>query len=719
MPRARFQIAIIATTLFVPALRLSAATGEISEVCPLKSAAYDGYTISKLDLEDPTGFLTLFGSRFSALQNGLQLKVHGTFSFDKFNQDNDYLSARMLANFAFSRQRVKFSFARAQIYDCDPSTRTLRVVYAIFSNVASASLGSTIEEQTNEAARPAATGATRAADSGWLVVPLAGYSQTRGSLGGLSFSSQTNGFQIKGESEVSANSQSGHLDLGHPIGAATDFWNSAAWAATYEYLGTPAGAARIEEGKLTARFSASTKESTAVHMIFRYGGVLEGGHQQANDPQAPAGLLQNSAYGSLKLLAGVSGRPGDGAFTASYGLQLGRMMQSGAPTFQKHILDLGYNATFQLPCGAKAPDQEPAGGSGFFKGPLCATVHKSIDLETRWAGGLIVDASGAPLAERFLGGNQVRPFVTDDSWIIQSEPYIRSIRENQMGALSPVAGLGGSRFYSANATIAFHLWGLPMLPGDLAKDPQFLPILNGQFNTALTAIANSNKAKDQKAAGAFAAISKNATELAAAAKNLEDKLPEIPADVASQPATAQVLSSMRSELLNIRFGVPLIVANPNPTTAGTLANQSVPALEANVQKLIASLDAGSQAALASQMQSLLAPVTQSRKAIQASLAQIDSPIYVQQAQETLAPGIRALNVFLHQLNVYSVAPVAIFDVARDWPTGVGTRYAAGGGVRFTLAIANFTLAYAFNPSHNGAEPAGAVYFKLDVVNLFR
>src|ERR1035438_3043531 len=118
------------------------------------------------------------------------------------------------------------------------------------------------------------------------------------------------------------------------------------------------------------------------------------------------------------------------------------------------------------------------------------------------------------------------------------------------------------------------------------------------------------------------------------------------------------------------------------------------------------------------MQSLLAPLTQSRQAIQGNLAQIDSPIYVEQAKKTLAPGIRALDVFLNQLNIYSVAPVAIFDVARVWPVDIGVHYGIGGGLRFSLVNANFTVAYAANPDRAKPERAGAVYFKLDVTNLF-
>jgi len=193
----------------------------------------------------------------------------------------------------------------------------------------------------------------------------------------------------------------------------------------------------------------------------------------------------NSGYGSLKLYVGVTGRPGNNAFTASYGLQLGSTFTDAAPVFKKHLLDLGYNVNVPVPF------RKPLGDAEDFKGPLSTTVHRSLSLETRFTAGLIQDASGAPLAERFLGGNAMRPFVQDSSWLILSNAFIRSIPENQLGAESSTE-LGGSRFYSANATVSFTLWGKPMLPKELATaDPRFPGILNAPFHTAAFSLANT------------------------------------------------------------------------------------------------------------------------------------------------------------------------------------------------------------------------------------
>jgi hypothetical protein len=99
--------------------------------------------------------------------------------------------------------------------------------------------------------------------------------------------------------------------------------------------------------------------------------------------------------------------------------------------------------------------------------------------------------------------------------------------------------------------------------------------------------------------------------------------------------------------------------------------------------------------------------------IQAARARAD-----EKADRDLKPATKVLNTVLYQLNAYSVAPVGIFDVARVWPTGVGVRYAVGGGVRFSLVNANFTLGYAVNPHRLHGESAGALFFKIDVTDLF-
>ncbi len=123
-------------------------------------------------------------------------------------------------------------------------------------------------------------------------------------------------------------------------------------------------------------------------------------------------LTPDSRYGSLKLYAGITGRLRRSAFSASYGFQVGDTFRADIPLFRKHLVDLGYNSRIPIPYRKVLGDRED------FTGPLSASVHRTIGLETRFTAGLIQDAQGVPLAERFLGGNQIRPFIQDDSWVL-------------------------------------------------------------------------------------------------------------------------------------------------------------------------------------------------------------------------------------------------------------------------------------------------------------
>jgi hypothetical protein len=75
-------------------------------------------------------------------------------------------------------------------------------------------------------------------------------------------------------------------------------------------------------------------------------------------------------------------------------------------------------------------------------------------------------------------------------------------------------------------------------------------------------------------------------------------------------------------------------------------------------------------------------------------------------------------VFLHELNIYSISPVAIVDAARVWPVGEGVHYGVGPGLRLSLVNANFTVGYGFNLRRSDRESIGAIFFKLDVTSLF-
>jgi hypothetical protein len=158
-------------------------------------------------------------------------------------------------------------------------------------------------------------------------------------------------------------------------------------------------------------------------------------------------------------------------------------------------------------------------------------------------------------------------------------------------------------------------------------------------------------------------------------------------------------------------------------TASPLANTILPRLEGDLTKLENLLAQGGHSATAAQIAARRTALESARTRLRDSMsgpaleaARKDANL---RAERDYSVAERVLNSFLYQLNLLSVAPVGILDVARVWPASVGTRYAAGGGVRLSLVNANFTLGYAFNVQKRPGEGPGALFLSLDVTDLFR
>lgn len=681
--------------------------------CTLGPAQYDGYRILAVDIKDPIRFLTAWflpagWSAESRLKQELRLQAGQPFSFDALNGDTLFLNEQLRNAASGNNLRLKLTFAKGQLRDCDPDAGTLRVVYSIFTSALSTLLPSTLEEAGKEMERPSTTAASRAggddaSDRRWTVQPLIGYNAARGLFGGMDFSFMSGNRTVRGESALSGGSRTGNLALSGTTGPRAGLWKSAEWTGAFDFSDTPAGAMRLQDSRVSGRFTAITAEKGSLHTVFRYGAALEGAMPAAG-----------SGYGSLKAWAGLTGRPGDGAFSASWALQQADSFRQSQTNFRKHLIDLGFNRRFPLPA-RKAPRD-----SGHFEGPLSATVHKLLDLETRFNAGLIQHAEGAPATERFFGGNQLRPFVSDASWVIGDDAFIRSIPENQLGAQTTRSSIGGSRFYSGNATLAWTLWGKPMLPAELAEDTEsgFLDKLNGQFDSAILAVAASLKRNDPDYIRASGGIVARAAELSDQLKVLAEKLREIPPDVLAKPSVAQAVRGIRSNIRGAGISVEKMRAGPAPQFTVLLVRSQLPGLAALLARLAADLDTAQTMALAAAIRSLARNLDETGLAIRQTWESLPSGIFEQRARQTLEPAHRALDAFLNRLNVYSVAPVGLFDVARVWPVDRGVHYGVGGGVRLSLANVNLTLAYAANPRRAPSEKAGSILFRLDVTSLF-
>jgi hypothetical protein len=102
---------------------------------------------------------------------------------------------------------------------------------------------------------------------------------------------------------------------------------------------------------------------------------------------------------------------------------------------------------------------------------------------------------------------------------------------------------------------------------------------------------------------------------------------------------------------------------------------------------------------------------------------IDQAQAEREAKAEMAFTRRTLNTLFNEVNLYSISPVLIFDVARvgSGREGFGSwRYGPGAGMRFEIAsTAHFTTGYAWNVKPKPGEGHGTFFFSLGVRDLFR
>jgi hypothetical protein len=84
---------------------------------------------------------------------------------------------------------------------------------------------------------------------------------------------------------------------------------------------------------------------------------------------------------------------------------------------------------------------------------------------------------------------------------------------------------------------------------------------------------------------------------------------------------------------------------------------------------------------------------------------------------------RTINTILYDVNLYSISPVFVFDMARleaKQTTFGGVRYGPGAGLRLELVSAvQFTSGYAWNTRRGPGEAKGTFFFSMGVRDLFR
>ncbi|CAN5739073.1 hypothetical protein BH18ACI4_BH18ACI4_11030 [soil metagenome] len=666
----------------------------------------EGYRVRSSRVEDPFDFLPWVRIRQKRAATKIAALVEGKPFLYSTARDR----AREIIeqeNFLpdSSDVRVKVRLELLSVENC--SARSLDVVYRVYSTQIMPVLSSLPESRTAERRSPQeAAGMTKVDVSSLSPIhftPLAGYDSTNKLSGGArleitpkrlwKFPFNSLFLQAQGSSA------SGAVSAGLTGSKDFDGWLAhSEWLLSYNYYSLPTGEGNIRGGNFSAQFSGVTKALAQGNLTLRFGGLLEGGNRQNDirNLRLAENTVPTSAFGALGLYIGLASRLRHNLFSASYGLELGSVGK-GNVDWHKHIGDIRHELWYPL------------------------GDHRILDLESRFTVGVIQVPGKIPLPERFFGGNNEVFLLPGDSWKIRSNPVIRAIPGSRLYRTN--AGDGGDQFFSYNLTAAYSIWRKPLMPSEIVKDADFNAELQNAIDVVTGNLQNHHTTKDphyrELVSQLLPTVQTALDDLKQAVQNAQQARPgqfEMQFDdclKAINTATRRARSAAQAADVGQQYG-----------SVRALLSASVEVDENRLAKAITCVtDLNASLAVDPLMATASARLESIRGNMEARFGQIDQSQAASKAKAEMAFTRRTLNTLFHEVNLYSVSPVFVFDVARlgSGRGGFeGLRYGPGAGLRFEFAsAAHFTAGYAWNIKPRPGEGSGTFFFSLAVRDLFR
>ena len=469
---------VIASAAF--SVHTSAATSSeaIISSCQQSDFFYEAhhYSVRKVSIEtiklsNPLEFLFRLQSRLTAefdrIKALLPLKEGQEFN------DAAYSNGLTVLNSEFGELepgvRIKVVFQLPRVRNCDNQTDhpSLEAVYRVYIVDYRTYSSHTFEGYLGDVTRSLLPGKISKDTGKPLPQPFVGYNRSRSVFGGARGSFNATGQRLgfkKMDFDLSGSQSSAAIDVG--IAGERSLTSGAIqnlqWRLGYRYLNIPGNDIRLKESTGLFQFSAATRPRGNSGLVIRFGSSFEFGNDQTNlAAVAPVGSLAQTAYGSLNTFIGVTANAGPNTWKVSYGLKLGEAGKSLRIDYVKHIFDATFRADF-LP-----------------------RPHLPFELDAQVSGGVIQSLGGSiPVAERFFGGNAQKDFIQGMDWQINSSPFIRSIPQNRFNLVGPGSPIGGTRFVSANLTLAQAIWKRPTVPDEVSNNPDARIKLRGQIMSA-------------------------------------------------------------------------------------------------------------------------------------------------------------------------------------------------------------------------------------------
>jgi hypothetical protein len=510
------------------------ATGDSSATKPCRDSvdSYIGYKLSDVRLVTPLAIKTplsfLFGSQkkfedeFAAVLAQLSLKKGDPFDRAAHNAAMQLLFERYQEAVVSPGERIRVAFVTFRFENCDDAARTVGLTYLVYSSEFLYHASRIFEKPNDRFTRSLAPG--KLANAGSLVntsgkllpQPIVGYDRERELFGGGKAVLNTeNGVinQMAVDAMGSANSATADFNLAGNKEFTHSFLSYVDWRFAYNYFNLPSDLNRIKAGTGLAQIFGASKPLGRSDLLFRFGASLEGGNRQSELPVNDPELAQLLGYGALKAYLGATANHGRRSWSASYAFQLSNDGSDASLDYTKHVFDAGYRLRYLW------------------------REHFPFRMEAQFSAGAIRTHGGpVPVAERFFGGNRIRPFIDGDDWIINSVPFIRSFPQTTFNLVGLNAPFGGEHFFSANLTLSQPVWNFPAVPKEISQEPLVRDALGGALRTARNATVKSYVEDDRQylairkdlvgdpAAPATGEVRGNLIELAQAVDQVDQQL---------------------------------------------------------------------------------------------------------------------------------------------------------------------------------------------------
>jgi hypothetical protein len=642
-------------------------------VPPNQATPMSTYYIRDVRIVDPWSFLR-FNSKDEELEHAIAGLKGKPLNAAEVNKVFKLVVDRRLAD-------SMFSYATINLENC--SGNQVDVVFKLFSVQVPPVSASTFEFQQLQNDQPEVFANTEDHPK-FRIVPTVGFDEPKKLFAGATVLGNFPGargpvdavaFEALGPTSL----RSGSATAGGSFNSETRIISNAECEAQYDYSALATDRGTVNTGRVVFQANATTRPLKG--LVLRFGTQLEGGNQQTefSPSELAPNTLASSGYSAAKFYAGLSMAQRHHALKASYGIEFGSVGESLHGDWRKHLGDIADEFWFRI-------------GN-----------HRRVEIEQQLTAGTIKVLHTIPAGSLFFGGNREEPFIQGDSWTIRGNPVIRSLPANRFYRTRD--GAGAQRFVSYNSTIAITTWRKPLIPTELSSDQDFKDAKDFALGSATDTLMFFYASEDKN----FELARKVLPVIAKKLQVLRDA-------VSTTPSPDACINLIDSAAINVDGAI-----NNHPEIAWGFVDELIPGGGSALGNVVSVCKEGTkEPSVIQAADDLGVSVTD----FEAAYNLIDQNAALKKAENDMSYVRRTLDTVIEDVNISSVSPLLVFDVARITPKSSdpfsGTRYGVGVGLRFALVdTIQLSGGYAVNVHRRPGEPSGAFFFSLTNRSLFK